>query len=125
MKHPFAELIGLVFENWEKGESFCRLEVTDKLFNPLNTVHGGVMYSLADTGMGGALYPTLNKGELCATIEIKINYFKPVRKGTIECRSKIINRGKTVATLESEIFNHSILVAKASGSFSIFTPGKE
>lgn len=123
MKHPFADLIGLAMEKQDEGVSVCTLAVQDKLLNPHNVVHGAVLYSMADTGMGGALYPYLETGELCATIEIKITYFKPVDHGMLECNSKLINKGRTIASLESEIFNNGRLVAKANGSFSIFKPG--
>ncbi len=120
IKHPFGALIGLFFEHIGEGESLCKLKVTEELFNPHDVVHGGVLYSLADTGMGGALYPLLESNELCATIEIKISYFKPVRDGILECRTTVINKGKTVASLESAISNNEKIVAKASGSYSIF-----
>ena len=74
--------------------------------------------------MGGALYPMLAEGEFCATIEIKITYFKYVTEGVLECASTVLNKGKTIAALESEVVNHGNLVAKASGSFSIFRPQK-
>ena len=122
MVHPFAELIGLVFDSHGPGGSVCRIEAHERLYNPQNVVHGGVLYALADTGMGGALYPLLEAGAYCATIEIKITYFKPITGGTIECSSKLINKGKTIASLESEIRNQGRLAAKASGSFSIFKP---
>jgi len=85
-------------------------------------VHGAVIYALADTGMGAALYPTLAEGEICATIEVKINYFKPVVSGVIVCLTEIVNRGKSVANLESRVFSGEALVAKANGNYSIFTP---
>lgn len=122
LAHPFADLIGLVVEDMSEGSSTCRLEPDEKLYNPHNVVHGAVLYALADTGMGGALYPLLKEGELCATVETKITYFKAVRNGTLECRSKVINKGKTIASLESEILNDGKLVAKAYGTFSVFTP---
>jgi len=124
MKHQFAELIGLVFENIDKGRSICKLEVKDELFNPQNVVHGGVLYSMADTGMGGALYPLLESDEYCATIEIKISYFNPVRTGLLECSTTLVNKGKTIASLESVVSNNGLLVAKATGSYSIFKPDK-
>ncbi len=120
--HPFADLIGLVVEDMAEGSSVCRLEPSEELHNPHNVVHGAVLYALADTGMGGALYPLLKEGELCATVETKITYFRAVRSGSLECRSKVINKGKTIASLESEIFNEGKLVAKAYGTFSVFTP---
>jgi len=124
MKHPFAELIGLVFESMEEGKSLCKIDVNENLFNPQNVVHGGVLYSMADTGMGGALYPLLKDSEYCATIEIKISYFKPVRTGLLQCLTTLTNKGKNVASLESVITNNGIVVAKASGSYSIFRPHK-
>lgn len=124
MDHPFADLIGLVFESVHQGRSLCRIDVHDKLLNPHGVVHGSVMSALADTGMGGALYPLLAGEESCATIEIKISYFKPVQEGTLECTTQLIHKGKTLACLESEIFSNNKLVAKASGTYSIFRPQK-
>jgi len=118
--NPFGDLIGLQFVKCEGGQSRCTLEVEQRLLNPHGAVHGGVLYSMADTGMGGAMYTVMEKEELCATIEIKITYFKAVRSGTLVCDTRIISRGKRVAALESEITSDGRLVAKASGTFSVF-----
>ena len=118
--HPFAELIGLLFTKHEKGSSQCSLNVEKKLMNPHGVLHGGVMYSMADTGMGAALYSLLDEDELCATVEIKISYFKPVFKGTLTCDTKVIHKGKSISVLESEIMNNGDLVGKAIGTYSIF-----
>jgi acyl-CoA thioesterase len=75
---------------------------------------------MADTGMGGAVYSVMEKDELCATIEIKIVYFKAVKEGSLVCDTRIISRGKRIAALESEITNEGRLVAKANGTFSMF-----
>lgn len=122
--HPFGDLIGFQFTKARKGYSQCVLNIDDKLFNPHRVLHGGVLYSMADTGMGGALYSLLDKSELCATIEVKINYFKAVRTGTVTCDTKVINKGKKVAVIESELFNDGVLVAKALGTYSIFIVNK-
>ena len=118
--NPFGDLIGLQFVKCEGGQSRCTLEVEPRLLNPHGVVHGGVLYSMADTGMGGAMYTVMEKEELCATIEIKIVYFKAVRSGTLVCDTRIISRGRRVAALESEITSDGRLVAKASGTFSVF-----
>ncbi len=120
--HPFAELIGLQIEFVGKGKCTSYIEVKEELLNPFKVLHGAVLYALADTGMGGALVPMLSEGEICATIEIKISYFKAVRGGRILCHSQVTHRGKRVASLESEIYSHEELIAKATGSFSIFNP---
>lgn len=118
--HKFGDLLGFEFTKFEIGYSQCILQVDEKHFNPHNVVHGGVLYSMADTGMGAALYSLLEKNELCATVEIKINYFKPVREGTIICDTTVIHKGKTIGVLESELKNGETLVAKANGTYSIF-----
>ncbi len=118
--NPFGDLIGLQFLKCEGGQSRCTLEVEQRLLNPHGAVHGGVLYSMADTGMGGAMYTVMERDELCATIEIKITYFKAVRSGTMVCDTRIISRGRRTAALESEITNDGRLVAKASGTFSVF-----
>ena len=119
--HPFASLIGLKFNNVEKGYSQSQLVIHDNLLNPHKVLHGGVIYSMADSGMGGALYLSLEKEELCATIEIKINYFAAIDSGTLICDSKLIYKGKRTAVLESEIKVKEKLISKAIGTFSIFT----
>jgi len=122
MPHPFAELIELRVDEQRAGFSKLSLAVTRDHLNPHGVVHGAVVYAMADTGMGAALYPTLAEGEICATIEIKINYFKPIITGRLSCVTEIVNRGKTVANLESRVFLDQILVAQANGNYAIFTP---
>jgi acyl-CoA thioesterase len=119
--HPFAELIGLSFEPAEPGGSRCRVAIRADLLNPHGVVHGAVAYALADTGMGGALYPLLEMGESCATIEIKIVYLSSAREGDLVCDTRVVRKGSRVAVMESEIFESDRLVAKALGTYSILT----
>jgi acyl-CoA thioesterase len=75
---------------------------------------------MADTGMGGALYSIMEPDELCASIEINMVYFRAVISGALTCDTRVIHRGKRIATLESEVYNDGSLIAKALGTFSIF-----
>ena len=118
--NPFGELIGLSFSQCEKGFSRCALQVNDSLLNPHRVLHGGVIYSLADTGMGGALYTDLDEDESCATVQIDIFYFAPVTSGTLTCDTRLVHRSRKVAVLESEVHNDGRLVAKALGTYSVF-----
>jgi acyl-CoA thioesterase len=120
----FGGLIGIKFLTMDKGHSILELEVRDDLKNPHGVLHGGVIYTLADTGMGAALYPSLGLDELCATVEIKIVYFRPVASGTLTCETKIIKKGNTLAFLESEVKKGNRLIAKAMGTYSIFKTKK-
>ena len=122
MEHPFADLIGLRLRHAADGRSTTELEVVGALFNPQGVAHGAVAYALADTGMGAALYTQTGPGELIATIEITIHYFAPVREGRLVCATRVLSKGRRVATLESELRLDDALVGKALGSYSIFTP---
>lgn len=122
MTHPFAEHIALEVAEQRAGHSRCTLRVAPHHLNPHGVVHGAVLFALADTGMGSALYPTLAAGESCATIEIKINYFKPVRHGLLSCETTLVHRGRSVANLESRVLFEGTLVASANGTYAILRP---
>ena len=120
--HPFADLLNLHTTPCEPGRSELSVALLPQHMNPHGVAHGAVYFALADTGMGAALYPSLAAGQICATIEIKINYFKAVTGGELVCRTEVINRGKTVANLESRVWQGDVLVAQANGNYAIFSP---
>lgn len=117
---PFAAFLGI--DMYEQGDGYARgrVVVRPELMNPHGTLHGGVMYSLADQSMGSAVYTKMEPGESCATIEIKMVYIAAVREGTLDCETRVISKGRRVAVLESEVRNGGVLVAKALGTFAIF-----
>lgn len=123
MSHPFAETIQLRIDEQRPGHSTCSIEVAPAVHhNPHQVTHGAVLYALADTGMGIALYPTLETGETCATIEIKISYFRPVPSGIIRCTTVLLNRGRTIANLDSRLYLDDKLIAQANGNYAILKP---
>lgn len=120
MPHPFVDHVGARIVNTAPDGSVLTLAVQPQHFNSFGVVHGGVLFTLADTGMGAALLPTLEPTQACATIEIKINYFRPALRGDIECRTQLVHRGRRTACLESTLAVDGTLVAKATGTFAIF-----
>lgn len=121
----FHDLIGLEFKKVENGCSECTLEFKDNLVNPYGTMHGGVIFAMADSGMGSALYSTLTEDEMCSTVESKIVYFKAVKSGTLTCASRIVHRGKRIVVLESEIGQNHQMVAKVIASWSVYRSTKD
>ncbi len=116
---PFLDHIGLVVREHGPGASTCALTVQPFHRNSSGLVHGAVLFALADTGMGAALFPTLEQGDACATVELKISYFKPVRDGELVCTSRLVHRARTIANLESSIELDGIEVARANGHFAV------
>ena len=118
--HPFADMIG--FEVTDRGDGRCttRLVINGHHMNPHGVVHGAVIYALADTGMGGALTSVLAADQICSTIEIKINYFRPAISGILTCETEVVNRGSRTGVLESRVSDDSgRLIAQALGTFMI------
>lgn len=120
MYNPFASHIGLSIS--QAGDGACRAELTaaPEHLNPHDVVHGAVLFAMADTAMGSALYSTLDRAtEWCTTVEIKINYFRPAGPGLLVCDTQLVNRGRTMANLDSRITQNGKLVAAANGNFAI------
>jgi len=120
----FGKLAGLSYTRWEKGYSRCVLKIKDSLLNPYGTVHGGALFTMADSGMGFALVPTLEEGERCASIEVSIVYLKAITSGTLTCDTTVVKRSSNSAVLESEIKSGGQLIAKALGTWVIYREKK-
>jgi acyl-CoA thioesterase len=85
-------------------------------------LHGGVIYSLADTAMGAALFSQLERGQWCSTLEIKMNFLLPVTAGAIAAEAVVISRSKRIGVLEAKVIGDGDrLVALATGTFYIQT----
>ena len=122
LPHPYADLVGFRVDSRGDGCSRLSLEVGPQHFNPHGLVHGAVLYALADTGMGGALTSVLEAGQICTTIETKINYFRPWKSGTLACTSRVSHQGRTTAALVSDLHDgEGRHLAQATGTFAILT----
>lgn len=64
----------------EDSNVVIELDVTERLHNPMGTLHGGILCDIEDAAMGYAVATTLKKNELFLTVEIKTHFFKPVFK---------------------------------------------
>ena len=122
---PFLDMVGVTFNTVENGYSQAVLQITDTLLNSTRVVHGGATFTLADCGMGAALFSILDGNERVRTVETQIVYFKAIGSGTLVCDTKVINRSKRIAVLESEVKHKGKLVAKAIGTFSIIKGKQE
>ncbi len=116
---PIANTIGFEVVSVEDGAATFRLDVRrERHANPMGTVHGGVLVDVADAAMGMACASRLERGESFTTVELKINYFRPVIDGSIEAHARIVNGGSTVVYLECDVTSipEGKLIAKASST---------
>jgi uncharacterized protein (TIGR00369 family) len=114
---PIAQLIGFRPIAFDNGEVTLEFEATEKHSNPMGTLHGGVLCDVADLAMGMAFAASLEEDESFTTLELKINFFRPVFKEKILARAKIVKRGKSVGMVECDIKNETgSLVARVSST---------
>ena len=102
---PIAATLG--FHLAEASEGYARFDGLPELrhYNPIGTVHGGFAATLLDSALGCAIFTTLAKGEAWTTLELKLNFVRPITKdtGTVRAEGRIIHRGRTVATSEGTV----------------------
>ena len=115
-----GDLLGMTTVERGPGRCVMRLEVDPAWHNPNGVLHGGVVYTLIDYSMGGAVQPNLPEGDACATIEVKVSYLAPVREGALTVETNAVKEGRNVAFLESKVRDDGgRLIATATGSMFI------
>ena len=114
---PAGRLIGFSLREIEPGRALFGMNVEERHHNPMGTLHGGIYCDIADAAMGMAYGATLGEGESFTTIELKINFLRAVRKGTITAEGKVIKAGSTLGYVECDVKDHDgKLVARASST---------
>ena len=102
---PVARLVGYGIREAERGRAVFELEVAEYHLNPFATVHGGILGTLLDSAMTAAVLSTLGTGLTCSTLEMKINFVRPVAQtaGAIRAEGKVIHVGSHIATAEGKL----------------------
>lgn len=111
----FDALIGSKIEIIEPGRAVFSLHVQEKHMNPMGTLHGGVLLTMADTAAGCACAyePTV-----CPTVEGKLNFLSPCHLGdTITVEGRELRHGKTLLSCEVKAWNQKGHLV-AAGLFS-------
>jgi uncharacterized protein (TIGR00369 family) len=114
---PIGKLLGMKLVAAAPGEATFELDADDRHWNPMGTLHGGILCDIADGAMGIAFASTLEEGESFTTLELKINFLKPVWKSKLTARGRIVKRGRTVGLTECDVFDaEGSLVARATST---------
>lgn len=115
---PIAALLGMKLTSVETGQATLEYETATQHANAMGTLHGGVLCAIADTAMGVAFYTVLEEHESLTTLELKINYLKPVWKGKLTAMAKVVKRGKTTGLVECDILDETTqLIARTSSTY--------
>jgi uncharacterized protein (TIGR00369 family) len=115
---PIATTLG--FELVNSGDYTATIEiVTDlaKHANPMGTVHGGVLCDVADAAIGTAHATTLRDGESFTSLDLQINFFRPVWNDRIRAIARPVHLGKTVSRYVCDILSsNGKLVAQVNST---------
>lgn len=87
----------------------------------MGTVHGGILCDLADAAMGMACASLLEAGESFTTLELKMNFLRPVWEATLEARATVVHRGKSLMYVECDVVQvpEERLVARAGSTCTV------
>jgi uncharacterized protein (TIGR00369 family) len=114
---PIATLIGFSLGEVEPGQMVIEFEATERHANPMGTLHGGVLCDIADAAMGTAYGSTLEDGETYTTLELKINFLKPIWTGRLVAVGRVVKRGRTIGLVECDVTDEKqSLVARATST---------
>jgi uncharacterized protein (TIGR00369 family) len=115
---PVAKLIGFNIVAVKPGEAVFELQATTQAHaNPMGTLHGGVLCDIADAAMGVAYASNLGEGESFTTLELKINFFKPIWNAHLTATARVVKQGRTVGMVECDVVDdEGSLVARASST---------
>jgi uncharacterized protein (TIGR00369 family) len=91
----------------------------------METLHGGILCDIADAAMGIAFASTPAPEESFTTVELKINFFRPVWQARLKAEGKVVRRGHKIGYVECTITDEeSRLVAKAASTCMVL-PGQK
>jgi uncharacterized protein (TIGR00369 family) len=114
---PVMELIGFRLTEIEEGFATVEFEAGPQHANPMGTLHGGILCDIADAAMGLAYASTLIEGESFTTLELKINFLKPIWNGKLIAKGRIAKGGRTIGLVECDVLDEQgKLVARASST---------
>jgi uncharacterized protein (TIGR00369 family) len=123
---PIYQLTGLCVTDASKGSATVELPCTKWITSSAGTLQGGFTAMLAESALGAAAFSTVEAGTAVATLDLKVNYLRPVFPDgkNIVAQARILHQGRTLAVVSVEIRNaEGKLVALATGS-SMYLPGR-
>ncbi len=117
----FSKFVG--FHGWAltpSGEVRVELDLRENHLNIGGIAHGGVLLSMLDSVMGGAVVTTLQDGEWTATESLTTNFLRPARAGPLHALGRVDRRGKLTAFVSGDVYDGSgVVLARATGVWAV------
>jgi uncharacterized protein (TIGR00369 family) len=104
-----ARLMNMRLVEVEEGRAVFAVEPDERHYNGLGIAHGGLAATLLDSALGCAINTVMPAGRVFTTLEMKLNYVRPMRRetGEVRCAAEVLHAGGRVATAEGRIVDAS------------------
>jgi uncharacterized protein (TIGR00369 family) len=101
---PIGESLGFRVTEVASGEIVLAGTPDARFYNLIGTIHGGWAASILDTAMALAILSTLDAGHDFTTLDIKVNYVRPIAAGTpVRAEGRVLHGGRRVALSEAKL----------------------
>ena len=120
---PIMDTLGFTDLRPERGRVVVEMPAAEFHYNPLGTVHGGVISTLLDTAAACAVHTTLAAGEFYTSVDLTVKFLRPVTvdSGLLTCEGTVIQRGRRTALGQAQLTDGAgRLVAHATSTCMIF-----
>lgn len=125
-RHPdqFGKWLGykVVKADRKKHAAHVKLEIREDHLSPAGRVHGGVISAFFDFACGAAVFTALGPADFCSTVELKVNYFRPIDLGDeLTAKSQVVFLGKRLCVLHAYLYKRGLKepVAMCTATFNI------
>lgn len=104
---PMVAALGLRLVEVEEGRVVFAATPAESFYNGLGVAHGGWAATLLDSALGCAVNTTQPAGRIFTTLELKINYTRPLRAevGEVRCEGRVIHVGRRTAIAEARVLD--------------------
>jgi len=104
-QNHFPQMVGIEIDTIEPGRAKLSLEVSEKHRQLQGIMHGGAMATLIDTAVAFAIVGASEPGAKFTTIELKVNYLRPIVEGRVIAEARLIQNGKRIIVAECDVFD--------------------
>jgi uncharacterized protein (TIGR00369 family) len=122
---PVAECLDFQLTQVSEGRVAFEMTPAEFHYNPIGTVHGGVVSTLCDSAMGAAVHSTLPAGAGYTTLELKVNLLRPITAATgrLRCEGEVLSLGARTALAQARLVDGAgKLYALGTATCMIFRP---
>jgi uncharacterized protein (TIGR00369 family) len=100
-----VSLLGLRIVEAGEGHVVFAGTATEQFYNGMGVAHGGFVATLLDSALGCAINSLMPAGRSFTTLELTINYTRPLRResGEVRCEARVLHAGNRVATAEGRV----------------------